>query len=99
MNKVKWALQIMDDELPVQRNLNSFEVNEIYETAKKKAKTLPGGFEGNLVILAIEAAYNYGFWQGWKHCEVERPEFEDSDVDEETDSFEACDHNTEVTTE
>ena len=95
MNKVKWALQIMDDELPVQRNLNCFEVNEIHETAKKKAKTLPGGLEGNLVILAIEAAYKYGFWQGWKHCEVERPEFDD----EEPDSFETCDHNTEVTTE
>lgn len=97
MNKVKWALQIMDDELPVKRELNSFEVNEIYETAKKKAETLPGGLEGNLVILAIEAAYNYGFWQGWKHCEVERPEFEDFDVDEDQDSSGADDSKEEVT--
>ena len=98
MNIVEYALdQIRDETLPVKRNINCYEINVIRETAKKLAEKMPGGLEDNLVIMAIGAAYDYGFWQGWNHCEAERPELYDFDVDEASDGFGTDEFKEEVT--
>lgn len=84
MNIVEHALeQVKDGVLPVTRHLNCYELSVLREIAEKTAASMPGGLDGNLVFEAIGKAYAYGFWQGWKHCEVERPEFEEFDADED----------------
>lgn len=98
MNIVEYALdQIRDKALPVERDINCYEINVIKKTAKELAEKMPGGLEGNLLIMAIGAAYKYGFWQGWNHCKVDRPELYDLDVDEDLDGFGASDSKEEVT--
>ena len=78
MNIVEYALeQIKDEVLPVNRELVVDELLIIREIAEKKAQTMPGGINGNLIFAVVGIAYNYGYWQGWKHCEVERPDLND----------------------
>ena len=80
MNIVEYALeQIKSDARPVNRQINGYEINVLREIAEKKAGTMPGGIDGNLVFEAIGIAFDFGYWQGWKHCEVERPDIEDFD--------------------
>ena len=83
MNVVKYALEQIDDRaLPVSRDLNAFEINELREIAEKRAKSLPGNVEENIAFELIKEAFGFGFWQGWKHCEAERPSYEDIDDEE-----------------
>ena len=90
MNIVEYALeQIKDGALPVTRHINCHELAVIHEIAKEAAKKMPGGVDGNIVFDAIGAAYDYGFYQGWRHCEAERPEIEAFEVDEDPADSEA----------
>ena len=78
MNTIEYALeQIKDEVLPVNRTLGCYEMTVIREIAEKSARSMPGGLNGNLIFEVIAIAYNYGYWQGWKHCEVERPDLND----------------------
>lgn len=78
MNIVEYALeQIKDGVLPVDRKPGVEELLIIREIAEKNAQTMPGGLDGNLIFEIVGLAYDFGYWQGWKHCEVERPGFED----------------------
>lgn len=78
MNMINYALeQIKDEVLPVNRTLGCYEMTVIREIAEKSARSMPGGLNGNLIFEVIGIAYNYGYWQGWKHCEVERPDLND----------------------
>ena len=78
MNIVEYALeQIKDEVLPVDRKPGVEELLIIREIAEKNAQTMPGGLDGNLIFEIVGLAYDFGYWQGWKHCEVERPGFED----------------------
>ncbi len=78
MNLIEYATeQIKYEVLPVNRILCCHEMTTIREMAEKIAQTMPGGLEGNLIFEVIGIAYNYGYWQGWKHCEVERPDLND----------------------
>lgn len=78
MNTIEYALeQIKDEMLPVNRTLGCYEMTVIREIAEKSARSMPGGLNGNLIFEVIGIAYNYGYWQGWKHCEVERPDLND----------------------
>lgn len=78
MNTIEYALeQIKDEVLPVNRTLGCYEMTVIREIAEKSARSMPGGLNGNLIFEVIGIAYNYGYWQGWKHCEVERPDLND----------------------
>ena len=84
MNIVKYALEQVDNEaFPVDRKINAFEINEIRRIAEEKAKGMPGSTESNIAFTLIGEAFKYGFWQGWKHCEAERPEYED--IEDEND--------------
>ena len=86
MNIVEYALeQVKDGALPVERNINCYEMSVLKKISEEVAQKMPGGLEGNLIFQAIGYAYNYGFWQGWKHCEVERPEIDEIAVDEDPD--------------
>ena len=88
MNTVEYALeQIKSGALPVDRNMSAYEITVLREIAEKKAKTMPGGVNENLVFAALGVAFDFGFWQGWKHCEVERPDIEDFDGDELPDKL------------
>lgn len=83
MNIVEYALEQVDNEaFPVDRKINAFEINEIRRIAEEKAKGMPGSTEGNIAFALIGEAFKYGFWHGWKHCEVERPDIEDFDSDD-----------------
>lgn len=86
MNLIEYAIgQINDEVLAVNRILDCYEMTTIREMAEKSAQTMPGGIKGNLIFEVIAIAYNYGYWQGWRHCEVERPDLDDVDSDR-TDS-------------
>lgn len=98
MNIVEYALeQVKDGVLPVSRPINCHELTVIHEIAKEAAKNMPGGIEENIVYDAIGAAYNYGFWQGWKHCEAERPDLDEISFDEDPADREADISKEEVT--
>ena len=78
MNIVEYALeQIKDGVLPVDRKPGVEELLIIREIAEKNAQTMPGGLDGNLIFEIVGLAYDFGYWQGWKHCEVEHPVFVD----------------------
>ena len=78
MNIIEYALEeIKDDVLPVNRKLNCYEIVALREIASELAKKAPGNIADNIILEAIGAAYDYGYWQGWKHCEVEHPVFVD----------------------
>lgn len=97
MNIVEYALeQVKDGALPVTRQLNCYELRVLREIAEKTAASMPGGLDGNLVFEAICKAYDYGFYQGWRHCEAERPEIEAFDADEDPADREADNSNVEV---
>lgn len=78
MNIVEYALEQVDNEaFPVDRKINAFEINELRRIAEEKAKGMPGSTEGNISFALIVEAFKYGFWQGWKHCKAELPDFDD----------------------
>lgn len=78
MNIVEYALEeIKDGVLPVNRSMACYEMTTIREIAEKNAQAMPGGLDGNLIFEIIGLAYDFGYWQGWRHCEVERPEIAD----------------------
>lgn len=92
MNIVEYALeQIKDGVLPVDRKPGVEELLIIREIAEKNAQVMPGGLDGNLIFEIIGLAYDFGYWQGWKHCEVERPEIADPADDAETGPEEPTD--------
>lgn len=82
MNLIEYAIgQINDEVLPVNRILDCYEMTTIREMAEKSAQNMPGGIKGNLIFEVVVIAYSYGYWQGWRHCEVERPDLDDVDSD------------------
>ena len=86
MNLIEYATeQIKDKVLPVNRIINCYEMTTIREMAEKSAQAMPGGLDGNLIFEIIGIAYNYGYWQGWMHCEVEKPDLDDVDPEDQTE--------------
>ena len=70
MENVEAAIiEVNDDVLPVTRGLTLSEFQKIKEMSQETA----GKDGADLLINAINNAYKYGFWLGWRHCEVEMP--------------------------
>ena len=74
MNRIENIVGLVkDDALPARRAIYVDEVLQIRELAMKPAETNKGK-EIELreaILAAIDIAYNYGFWMGWKYCEAE----------------------------
>lgn len=74
MNRIENIIGLIkDDALPARRSLYVQEVLKIREMAMKPAEK-DKGKEAELresILEAIDIAYNYGFWMGWKYCEAE----------------------------
>ena len=82
MNIVEYALFAIKEEIiPVNRAMSCYEMSMIREIAAKSAAKMPGGKSGNLIFEAIGAAYRFGYYMGWQHCEAEHPEL-DFDADQ-----------------
>lgn len=74
MNRIENIVGLIkDDALPARRELYVNEVLQIRELAMEPAEKNNGKeSESRVSILeAIDIAYNYGFWMGWKYCEAE----------------------------
>ena len=70
MNNVEQALRSIDGVLSVKRELSSDEIANIYDIAKGKATAFIET-EKDIMFRAIKTAFDYGYWQGWKHCAEE----------------------------
>lgn len=74
MTKIEKILGYMkDDVLPGKRDIKAVELYQIKAMANKPAEedTLTDIDPDEAILDAIERAYNYGFWMGWKYCEAE----------------------------
>lgn len=61
-------IEVKDGILPCTRDITADEMTEIKALAEKE--------ESCKLFHAITAAYYYGFWNGWKHCEAERVDYD-----------------------
>ena len=69
MGIVKKAIEEIDsDVLRVKRDLLFIDIYEIKELLEKDKTT---GTETDPLSLALEKAYKFGFWMGYRHCEVD----------------------------
>lgn len=76
MKKIEEIIELMkDDVLPAKRALYVREVYKIKELAMKPGEDSKAVDSGDVILIAIEKAFNYGFWMGWKYCEAENDIF------------------------
>lgn len=72
MKKIEEIIELMkDDVLPAKRILYAREVYKIKELAMKPDEDGKAVDPSEVILNAIEKAFNYGFWMGWKYCEAE----------------------------
>ena len=73
-NVIAAIIEINDEVLPVTRGLMFGEFQEIRDLSKQQCKAAGDHNNADLLINAICNAYKFGFWLGWRHCEIEMPD-------------------------
>ena len=68
---VRTMIGLVDnDVLPIKREITAYELECIKELAEENEKSA-----AEILLLAIDNAYKFGFCLGWKHCEIEHQDF------------------------